>query len=164
MSTIYFLNGDTLQVVVEEKNEWNITIIKSQKKDKTKHKIINNDQILMITNDKGEKDFVYKHDPSKGNFMEKIEMEQYVKGRIKAKYFYTLDKDSEPLFVSKEYAHGYLTLEPNTIFTYGVVGEYKPQSEHSIVWDSITQLKEVIMSHVKVKNLLTISEKDKVGK
>ena len=55
-------------------------------------------------------------------------------------------------------------LEPNTIFTYGVVGEYKPQSEHSIVWDSITQLKEVIMSHVKVKNLLTISEKDKVGK
>ena len=89
MSTIYFLNGDTLQVVVEEKNEWNITIIKSQKKDKTKHKIINNDQILMITNDKGEKDFVYKHDPSKGNFMEKKEMEQYVKGRIKAKYFYT---------------------------------------------------------------------------
>jgi len=79
-------------------------------------------------------------------------------------YFYTLDKDSEPLFVSKEYAHGYLTLEPNTIFTYGVVGEYKPQSEHSIVWDSITQLKEVIMSHVKVKNLLTISEKDKIGK
>jgi len=79
-------------------------------------------------------------------------------------YFYTLDKDSEPLFVSKEYAHGYLTLEPNTIFTYGVVGEYKPQSEHSIVWDSITQLKEVIMSHVKVKNLLIISDKDKNGK
>jgi dTDP-4-dehydrorhamnose 3,5-epimerase len=77
---------------------------------------------------------------------------------------YYLDKYSKPLFVSKDYAHGYLTLEPNTIFTYGVVGDYDPHNEHSIIWGDIPSLKEVIMSHVKVKSLLTISEKDKIGK
>jgi len=78
--------------------------------------------------------------------------------------FYTLTKDSKPLYVSKEYAHGYLTLEPNTIFTYAVEGEYNPQSEHSIIWSDIPPLKEVIISHVKVRNLLTISQKDTLGK
>ncbi len=77
---------------------------------------------------------------------------------------YYLDKDSEPLFVSKDYAHGYLTLEPNTIFSYGVVGKYDPHNEHSIIWDKVPSLKEVIMSHVGSINLLTISEKDKKGK
>lgn len=78
--------------------------------------------------------------------------------------FYLLTKDSKPLYVPKEYAHGYLTLEPNTIFTYAVEGEYNPQSEYSIVWSDIPSLKEVIMSHVGSIDILTISEKDKKGK
>ena len=78
--------------------------------------------------------------------------------------FYLLTKDTKPLYVPKEYAHGYLTLEPNTIFTYAVEGEYNPQSEYSIVWSDVPSLKEVIMSHVGAINLLTISEKDKIGK
>ncbi len=78
--------------------------------------------------------------------------------------FYTLSKDSEPLYIGKDYAHGYLTLEPNTIFTYGVEGDYNPESEHSIIWSDIPSLREVVMSHVKYKNLLIISDKDKKGK
>ena len=78
--------------------------------------------------------------------------------------FYVLSKYTKPLYVGREYAHGYLTLEPNTIFTYAVEGEYNPESEHSIVWRDIPSLKEVISSHVKSFNLLTISDKDNNGK
>ena len=80
------------------------------------------------------------------------------------KLFYTLNKDSKPLYIGKDYAHGYLTLEPNTIFTYAVGEEYNPESEHSIIWSDIPSLREVVMSHVKYKNLLIISDKDKKGK
>ena len=84
--------------------------------------------------------------------------------KTKKIYFYTLDKFSDPLYINKDYAHGYLTLESNTIFTYGVEGEYNPESEHSIVWDTIPQLKEVIMSHVGTLESITISDKDYKGK
>lgn len=89
METICFLNGDTLICSIEEKSEWTTLITKTVKNEhKIKYKSINNDQILLIINDRGEKDFMYQYDPSKGNFMEKKEMEQFVKGRTKAKYFY----------------------------------------------------------------------------
>jgi len=78
--------------------------------------------------------------------------------------FYLLDETTDPLYVSTEYAHGYLTLEPNTIFTYAVEGEYNPESEHSIVWEDVESVKEVILSHVDDKDNLTISEKDGNGK
>ena len=78
--------------------------------------------------------------------------------------FYLLDKYSEPLYVSDNYAHGYLTLEDNTIFTYAVNGEYNPESEHSIVWNDIPSLNDVIMSHVGTFGTLTISDKDSKGK
>ena len=74
---------------------------------------------------------------------------------------YTLDKDSPPLVVGKQYAHGYLTLESDTIFTYAVEGEYNPDSEHSIVWDTIDELKEIIIEYI---DQLVISDKDKKGK
>ena len=78
--------------------------------------------------------------------------------------FYKLDKDSSPLVIETKYAHGYLTLEPNTIFAYAVEGEYNPESEHSIVWTDIPSLKEVILSHTSGENKLIISDKDKKGK
>ena len=77
---------------------------------------------------------------------------------------YCLDQDSEPLYVGEEYAHGYLTLEPHTIFTYAVEGEYDPDSEHSINWKDIDSVREVVLSHVRNEDLLVISEKDKHGK
>jgi dTDP-4-dehydrorhamnose 3,5-epimerase len=77
--------------------------------------------------------------------------------------FYTLTKDSEPLVIGKEFAHGYLTIEPNTIFTYAVSGQYNPESEHSIVWKDIKKVFELIATLVPV-NELVISDKDKNGK
>lgn len=79
---------------------------------------------------------------------------------------YKLDSSSDPLEIGKDYAHGYFTLEPNTIFTYLVKGEYNPQSEHSIIYDTIP----FVNAHVKLamkehgKGELHISNKDKQGK
>ena len=78
--------------------------------------------------------------------------------------FYKLDKDSDPLVIDIKYAHGYITLEPNTIFTYAVEGDYNPESEHSIVWSDIPSLKEVILSHLNGGKKLIISDKDRKGK
>jgi len=75
----------------------------------------------------------------------------------------SLDKDSEPLIVENNYAHGYLTMEPNTIFTYAVEGEYNPDSEHSIIWKDVKEIFKLIVTLVPV-NELVISDKDKNGK
>lgn len=77
--------------------------------------------------------------------------------------FYNLDSSSEPLMVGEDYAHGYLTLEPNTIFTYLVKGEYNPDSEHSLVWDKDKNIRDMINIIIGNKEL-TISDKDKLGK
>tara|TARA_S200002703_G_C3797460_1_gene246261 strand:- start:547 stop:993 length:447 start_codon:yes stop_codon:yes gene_type:complete len=77
---------------------------------------------------------------------------------------YLLSKDSPPLVIGKEFAHGYLTIEPNTIFTYAVEGEYNPDSERSIVWKTIHEIREVVMDYIAGYNELTISDKDKNGK
>ncbi len=75
---------------------------------------------------------------------------------------YELDQNNE-LLITSNYAHGFLTLEPNTIFTYLVSGDYNPKSERSIVWDTIPEIKSIIDYTIK-DNKLTISEKDKIGK
>ena len=76
---------------------------------------------------------------------------------------YRLDKNSPPLVVERNYAHGYLTLEPDTIFTYAVEGEYNPDSERSIVYDTIPEIKTIITSYDPYAPF-AISDKDKNGK
>ena len=71
--------------------------------------------------------------------------------------------NDEMLFIPNNYAHGYLTLEPNTIVTYLVKGKYNPDSEHSIVWQTIPKVKNIIDSHLKGCTVW-ISDKDRVGK
>lgn len=75
---------------------------------------------------------------------------------------YELDLNND-LLVDPKYAHGFLTLEDNTIFTYKVSTEYNPNSEHSIVWDTIPEIKKII-NDIVGGNKLTISKKDKIGK
>ena len=75
---------------------------------------------------------------------------------------YELDQSND-LLVTSNFAHGFLTLKPNTIFTYLVNGDYNPKSERSIVWDTIPAIKSIIDYTIK-NNKLTISEKDKIGK
>ncbi len=72
-------------------------------------------------------------------------------------------KDTGAVFIPNTKAHGFLTLEPNTIVVYMVEGNYNPQSEHSIVWSDNPKVSEVIKSYIG-DHELTISEKDKLGK
>lgn len=65
--------------------------------------------------------------------------------------------------IPSDRAHGYLTLEPNTIVVYLVQGEYNPESEHSIVWNTVPEVKSVVEKFVNEKKII-ISDKDKLGK
>jgi dTDP-4-dehydrorhamnose 3,5-epimerase-like enzyme len=49
-----------------------------------------------------------------------------------------------------------------TIVTYMVKGEYNPNSEHSIVWHTIDEVKKVILDNIEGE--LIISDKDNEGK
>ena len=71
--------------------------------------------------------------------------------------------NDEMLFIPNNYAHGYLTLEPDTIVVYLVKGKYNPDSEHSIVWKTIPKVKNIIDDYSKGCDLW-ISGKDEVGK
>jgi len=75
---------------------------------------------------------------------------------------YELNIDND-LWINSNYAHGFLTLEPNTIFTYKVSTRYNPDSEHSIVWNTIPEIKKII-NDIIGDNKLILSEKDKIGK
>jgi len=76
---------------------------------------------------------------------------------------YRLDKNSPPLVIERNYAHGYFTLEPDTIFTYAVEGDYNPDSERSIVYDTIPEIKMIVKSYDPYAPF-AISDKDKNGK
>ena len=71
--------------------------------------------------------------------------------------------NSEFLFIPNNCAHGFLTLEDNTIVTYLVDGEYNPDSEHSIVWNTIDKVESIINTYTRGQKLI-ISEKDALGK
>ena len=71
--------------------------------------------------------------------------------------------DSDAVLIPNNKAHGFLTLEPKTIVVYMVEGEYNPESEHSIVWDTNKEVKRVV-NNFKQQNPLIISEKDALGK
>lgn len=75
--------------------------------------------------------------------------------------YFTLDSN-EAILVPDNMAHGFLTLEDMTIVTYMVKGEYNPESEHSIVWHTIDEVKRVILDNIEGE--LIISDKDNEGK
>jgi len=80
-----------------------------------------------------------------------------VNGKVK----HQMVDEGNAVYLHKDYAHGFLTLEPDTIVVYLVKGEYSPESEHSIVWQSIPEVKELIN---KYTNFPIISIKDAKGK
>ena len=76
---------------------------------------------------------------------------------------YIVLSDSEAVLIQNDKAHGFLTLEPNTIVVYLVEGEYNPESEHSIVWTDSPEVKKLV-KYFANENSITISDKDSVGK
>jgi len=69
--------------------------------------------------------------------------------------------EGNAVYLNDGYAHGFLTLEPDTIVVYLVKGEYSPESEHSIVWSEVSEVKEIINGYT---DKVIISEKDEKGK
>ena len=76
--------------------------------------------------------------------------------------YFTLGSN-QAILVPDNMAHGFLTLEDDTIVTYMVKGEYNPESEHSIVWNTIDEVKEIILYNLQGNDLI-ISHKDNEGK
>jgi len=76
---------------------------------------------------------------------------------------YIVLRDTDSVLIPNDKAHGFLTLEPNTIVAYLVEGEYNPESEHSIVWITNPVVKDVV-NNFRGNHSLVISEKDDLGK
>jgi len=62
---------------------------------------------------------------------------------------------NEYLHVPDCKAHGYCTIVPNTIVAYFVKGAYSPDSEHTIPWHTLPEIKE----HLPISRITT-SDKD----
>ena len=69
----------------------------------------------------------------------------------------------DAIIVDSKYAHGFLTLDDNTIVTYLVKGEYNPLSEHSIVWKEVGTIRDIVLGNC-TESEIVISEKDNNGK
>ena len=71
-------------------------------------------------------------------------------------------KEKKMLFVPKNFAHGFLTLEDNTEIFYKCDNFYNPQSEAGIIWnDSDLNINWNFKKYNIDESKLIISEKDK---
>ncbi len=74
------------------------------------------------------------------------------------KYFaITLNTPSQQLYIPAGFAHGFLSLEDNTIFSYKVDNRYNPSDEHTIAFDCTT------LNLPWPNGDFIVSEKDKQG-
>ena len=76
---------------------------------------------------------------------------------------YAMINSESAVLIPNNKAHGFLTLSDDTIVVYMVEGDYNPESEHSIIWSSIPEVKRVIDSYVGDSKII-ISDKDRLGK
>tara|TARA_R110002167_G_scaffold41327_7_gene126281 strand:- start:6318 stop:6821 length:504 start_codon:yes stop_codon:yes gene_type:complete len=79
--------------------------------------------------------------------------------------------NQEAIFVPKTKAHGFVTLEPNTVVAYLIDNHYSPEHDHSIPWYKIPSVSDVMIDILDDFNdnlswgldSITISDKDKLG-
>ena len=72
------------------------------------------------------------------------------------------EKNKKMLFIPKDFAHGFLTLEDNTEIFYKCDNFYKPTSEVGIIWnDTDFNIEWNLEKYGIVEEELIISEKDK---
>ena len=75
-------------------------------------------------------------------------------------------KGGDELIVPRGFAHGFITLEENTIVQYLVDNDYSPNTEGSILWTSFSDIKKEILkldSTFDISSVI-ISKKDLVEK
>jgi dTDP-4-dehydrorhamnose 3,5-epimerase len=74
-------------------------------------------------------------------------------------------EEGDGLYIPKGYAHGFLTLTPNSIVNYLVDEEYLPKNEINILWSSIPEVKSIIdrFCFNNIDNDVVFSDKDKQG-
>ena len=75
-------------------------------------------------------------------------------------------KGGDELIVPRGFAHGFITLEDNTVVQYLVDNYYNPKNEGSLLWSSFPEIKNEILkldSTFDISNII-ISEKDLVEK
>jgi dTDP-4-dehydrorhamnose 3,5-epimerase len=75
-------------------------------------------------------------------------------------------KGGDELIVPRGFAHGFITLEDNTVVQYLVDNDYNPKTEGSLLWSSFPEIKNEILkldSTFDISNII-ISEKDLVEK
>jgi len=72
----------------------------------------------------------------------------------------------DEIYVPRDYAHGFITLEENTIVQYLVDNDYHPQSEGSLVWSSFPEITKKMLKIDRSFDggLIVISDKDLVEK
>lgn len=75
--------------------------------------------------------------------------------------FFLMESNDE-LYVPFDFAHGFITLEDNTIVQYLVDNHWDKESERCILWETIPQIeKEIIKYDLNFKKeYIIISEKD----
>jgi len=54
-------------------------------------------------------------------------------------------KGGDELIVPKGFAHGFITLEDNTVVQYLVDNDYRPNTEGSLLWSSFPEIKNEIL-------------------
>ena len=78
-----------------------------------------------------------------------------------AESFLLTSKNSYQLYVPEGFAHGFLSLEDNTIFHYKCTNYYDPNGEYTLLWDN--ELTKDLWFSVPHDFLINVSEKDKQG-
>ncbi|MBI2258463.1 MAG: dTDP-4-dehydrorhamnose 3,5-epimerase [Flavobacteriia bacterium] len=76
-----------------------------------------------------------------------------------SKHFSTIlnDKNKKQLFIPKGFAHGFIVLSSNAIFSYKVDNIYSPKEEIGIIWND----KKLNIDWKLKENEIIVSEKDK---
>jgi len=75
--------------------------------------------------------------------------------------FFEMNEGDE-LIVPRGYAHGFITLEDNTVVQYLVDNDYNPNAEGCLVWTGFPEIEKEIknLDTTFYKDLLIISDKD----
>ena len=77
---------------------------------------------------------------------------------------FAIVSDNEAVLIPNNKAHGFLTLEPDTLVIYMVDDIYNPSAEKSIVWNKVPEVKKIVEQYVENFDNFVISDKDAIGK